>query len=112
MNLGLHILHVVARVALRVQKPLRAKQTVDEIGRHFRVFENLTEAQRAATDLDRWGTCLSRALTVAARLPGAEVVIGVDPAAASPLYAHAWVELAGAPLRRDDPGGAEIVRLP
>jgi len=51
---------------------------------------------------------LSRALTVSARLPNTEVVIGVGPPHA--LSAHAWVEVDGSPLY-DDARGQEIVRL-
>ncbi len=111
MSLRLHALHAVARVALRLRPPLRAKAIVDRVGRHFVPFRDVSEAKDAASLLDGHGTCLSRALTVAARLPDAEVVIGVDPQAAEPLYAHAWVEIGGDPLRKEDPGGREIVRL-
>jgi hypothetical protein len=44
------------------------------------------------------GTCLSRALTIASRLPGAEVAFGFDPARAPNFRPHAWVVLEGAPL--------------
>jgi hypothetical protein len=46
-----------------------------------------------ARALDRRGSCLSRSLAIAARLPGSTVVIGVDPRRSARLSAHAWVEL-------------------
>jgi len=53
---------------------------------------------------------LSRSLTIAARTPGAEVVIavrGLEPR----LSAHAWVEVGGTALRAADVEGKEIGRL-
>jgi hypothetical protein len=44
------------------------------------------------------GTCLSRALTIAARLPGAEVAFGFDPARAPNFRPHAWVVVGGEAL--------------
>ena len=109
-----HALHVVARVALRVATPLRAKRIVDLAAlatRRFMPLGNADSARVVASALDGHGTCLSRALTVAALLPGAEVVIGVDPRVRRPLYAHAWVEHGGRALRGADVSGAEIARL-
>jgi hypothetical protein len=70
---------------------------------------SVDDARVAANSLDRQGTCLSRALAVAARLEGGEVVIGVDARGA--VMAHAWVEVEGRPLRAEDPRGGEIARL-
>lgn len=109
--LTLRLLHVVARLALRLRSPIRAKRLIDGAGRLMSPFETPAEARRAADSLEGQGTCLSRALTVAARLPDSEVVIGVDPSTGSSLYAHAWVEFGGCPLRQNDPGGQEIARL-
>jgi hypothetical protein len=47
---------------------------------------------RVAQQLGGRGTCLSQALTIAARLPGAQVVIGSDGSSAGVFGAHAWVE--------------------
>lgn len=58
------------------------------------------------------GTCLSRSLAIAARMPDAEVVIGVAPGGASPLFAHAWVEMNGTPLDPTEVAGSVIARLP
>lgn len=109
MRPGLQILHGIAWIAIRIQKPLGAKRTVDFVGQWMPRFKTVAEAKDAANSLDRQGTCLSRALTVAARLEGAEVVIGVD--ARGPVVAHAWVEVEGRPLRPEDPSGGEIARL-
>jgi hypothetical protein len=60
---------------------------------------------------------LSRALTVAARLPDAEVVIAVRPGESHEgtkvegVGAHAWVELERVPLDATDALGQEIARL-
>lgn len=109
--LTLRLLHVVARIALRMRSPILAKRIIDGAGRLMPPFDTAAEARRAADALEGGGTCLSRALTVAARLRDSEVVIGVHPGMSSPLYAHAWVEFGGSPLRADDPGGREIARL-
>jgi hypothetical protein len=55
-------------------------------------FERIDEARAAAHALARTGSCLSRSLAVASRLPGAEVVIGADPRWSAKFTAHAWVE--------------------
>ncbi|WP_394848339.1 lasso peptide biosynthesis protein [Pendulispora brunnea] len=74
---------------------------------------SLSEARDAAAALDGAGTCLSRALTIAACLPCSEVVIGVDPngKTALPIFAHAWVEVSTVPIRPTDVQGLEIARL-
>jgi hypothetical protein len=68
-----------------------------------------------ASSLDAHGTCLSRSLTLAARLRDAEVVIGVAGSSlhgrGSSFAAHAWVEMRGVPLRPDDAIPGEIVRI-
>lgn len=107
-----HFLHVVARAALRALPPLDAKRVVDAAAVPLGRYPSLDRARAAAGTLDGTGTCLSRALTVAARLDGARVVIGVEPGRQiSMLHAHAWVEIDGAPLRASDPRGEEIARL-
>jgi len=106
-----HVLELVARVALRVSPPRRAKATVDRAARWIGASCAPSDARRGATWLDRSGTCLSRALAVAACLPDSVVVIGVGPDRARGVAAHAWVELDGAPLRESDPDGEAIARL-
>ncbi len=114
---GWHALHAVTRVALRLERPLLAKRVVDGIGGRLRPIVDVAEARRAARVLEAHGTCLSRALTLAARVPAAEVVFGVEPpvagapAQASLLKAHAWVELAREPLLEKSSAHQEIARL-
>ncbi|WP_394837837.1 lasso peptide biosynthesis protein [Pendulispora rubella] len=107
------LLHGIARIAIRIAKPRGAKRITDVCGRLLPPFMSLDEACAAATSLDGTGTCLSRALTIAACLPASEVVIGVDPNAntALPLFAHAWVEVSTVPIRPTDAQGLEIARL-
>ena len=102
-----HALHAVAYASLRVLPPGRAHAFVVRVGSLLPQRRSVERARRAGKRL-RGGTCLSRALTVSARLPNTEVVIGVGPPHA--LSAHAWVEVDGSPLY-DDARGQEIVRL-
>jgi len=105
-------LHFVARAALRLFPPRRAREVVAQAARSLPALDSTDEARRLADALDASGTCLSRALTVSAVLPGSEVVIGVDPGdTRTLLLAHAWVEVGGTPLRASDPRGQEIARL-
>ena len=108
MSLADHALHALAYAALRVMPPLRAHAVVMRAGRLLPQRRS-REAVRRAADRLRRGSCLSRALTVAARAPGSDVIIGVKEPGA--FEAHAWVELEGQPLRPDDPRGEEIARL-
>jgi hypothetical protein len=111
-------LHWIARVALRVQPPLRAKATVDRIAGGLRPLRGVVEAHQAAQVLGAAGSCLSRAVAIASRLPGAHVVIGVDRWRSVRTRTHAWVEVAGAPIGpskvNESPGEnyQEIARLP
>jgi Transglutaminase-like superfamily len=86
-------LHWLARAALRLQGPAGAKRTVDRVGCWLPPYRTVADAQRDALALGASGSCLSRALAVASRTAGAEVVIGVNPRVAAKLYAHAWVEV-------------------
>jgi hypothetical protein len=103
-----HVLHAVAYVSIRLLPPQRAHAFVVRAGSFLPQRRSVDAVRRAAGRL-RSGTCLSRALTISARAPGSEVVIGVGRP--SELNAHAWVELDGVPLRPSDPRGAEIARL-
>jgi hypothetical protein len=104
-RLRLEVLHCVARIALRCTSPVGAKRLVDAIGRRLRPHEGIPKAQEALRRLAGRGTCLSQSLTVAARLDGADVVIGVDPRRSAQLAGHAWIEVNGVPL-----GDREVVR--
>jgi Transglutaminase-like superfamily len=88
-------LHGVSWLMLRVQPPRSALRNVGRIGGLARPFESIQEARAAAALLARRGTCLSRSVAIAARLPGSRVVIGVEPRWSGRLAAHAWVELEG-----------------
>lgn len=50
-------------------------------------------------------------MAIAARAPTADVVIGVEPRGSAPLFAHAWVEMNGAPIDPADVAGRVIARL-
>ena len=103
-----HLLHGLAFVALKALPPTAAYGIVVRAG-SFLPQRRSPEAIRHAAKRLRLGTCLSRAMTVSARAPGSEVVIGVQPPGA--FGAHAWVEVAGAPLWDTERHGAEIARL-
>ncbi len=104
------LLHLVARVAVRVSSPLRARQVVADLGGLFPPL-TLAEATQVAHRLEGAGTCLSRALTIAARLPGSQVVIGSDGPEAGSFWAHAWVERDGTVVSATPPSRVEITRL-
>jgi hypothetical protein len=105
------LLNVAAYVLLRFRKPLEVQAALARIGPILPQLHTRRQIQRASAALGRRGTCLSRALAVAARAPEAEVVIGVCPPGETPFRAHAWLELQGEPLDPSDPSGAEIARL-
>jgi hypothetical protein len=104
-------LHGVVRVLLRVLPFERAHSLAGRIGALFPVLLTREDARRSARSISRGGTCLSRSMTIAARAPSASVVIGVDPRVRAPLFAHAWVEMEGAPLDATEPAGSVIARL-
>jgi hypothetical protein len=111
---SLHALHGVARLAVRLLTPVRAKRLLDRLGGGLRAYRTPDELRAGAHVLDGHGTCLTRALTLAARAPGAEVVIAVDPRRSASLHAHAWVEFAGTTFGEDGAragGAGEIARL-
>lgn len=109
-----HFLHAVAWGLLRVLPPRSAFRWTARIGRVFPPIRSRATARQMAETLEAHGTCLSRAVTVASRIPDAEVVIGVDARslpARAPFTAHAWVDLNGTPLREEDARPGEIVRF-
>ncbi len=105
-----HLLHVFARVAVRAATPLRAMRMVELAGGLLPPLSPL-EALRVATELEGRGTCLSRSLAIAARLPFAEVVIGGSLAPGRPFAAHAWVEHEGEAISATHGHLHEIARL-
>src|SRR5438132_1700314 len=104
-----HFLHLAAKIAIHVWPPLEAKRRVDAIASLFPAVE-FDEAERMARRL-RGGSCLSRALVIASRLPGAEIVIGAKPPRGGSLEAHAWVEAAHGMRIGFDGTRTEIARL-
>jgi Transglutaminase-like superfamily len=106
MSLSTQLLHLYARVGIRVWPPLEAKRRVDSLGSWLPRWE-FGEAFAAAERL-RGGSCLSRALVLAARMRDADVVIGRR--AASPFQAHAWVESQGRSIGLNEPC-TELARL-
>ncbi len=109
----LHALNGIAWVALRFRTPREAKCLVAVAAKLLaRPLREEVSARKAADQLDPFGSCLSRAMAIAAVFPTAEVVIGVRPGASeTSLFAHAWVEWGGRPLRATDVVGSEIVRF-
>ncbi len=103
-------MHLIARLAVRSARPARASAIVAAAGR-FTPRLNEDTARDALHALDGRGTCLTRALAVAARLDGGQIAIGVRYASGSALRAHAWVVSNGVPLRAGDPDGDIIALL-
>lgn len=103
----LHALHGAAWLAVRVLSPSTAKRAVDAVARLVPSFSSEEEAREGERALGSIGSCLTRALTIAALLPGSEVIIGVDPSRAAKLHAHAWVEVNGRPLGDNQGDGVE-----
>jgi hypothetical protein len=109
-------LHVLARIALVIRPPLQAKAIVDWAARRAPPLRNISQAQEGVRILFPWGSCLSRAIAVAAALPEAEVVIGVDPWSSARLRAHAWLEIRSIEVDTNPTSEAgfppELARLP
>jgi hypothetical protein len=89
----LQALHWLARAALRLRSPLQAKALVDGVASRLRRLDGIDDARAAVRELFPAGSCLSRALAIAAALPRAHVVIGVYPPGPSGVPAHAWIEI-------------------
>ena len=105
------MVHTLARAALKLQSPLRMKRAMVLAGRFFGSID-LTQAVAELDELERAkkGTCLSRAMSVAVRLPGAEIVIGISKDG-NGLSAHAWIEVEGVPIRTEPVTTSAIGRL-
>jgi hypothetical protein len=106
-------LNVAARIMLRACRPLTAYRLLMWVGRALPPYRTGVEMNLAARRLRPRGTCLTRSLAIAARSPGAEIVLGVAPGTGGTrLLAHAWLEFGGEPLDASDPMGKEIARIP
>ena len=114
--LRLRALHLVARLALRLCPPLQAKALVDQVGPRLAKLHGPADARAAVKELFPAGTCLSRAVTIAATLRGADVVIGFDAWSGARGSAHAWLEIEGVrvdtSLNGDPQFPDELTRLP
>jgi hypothetical protein len=104
------VLLLTARVLLRACSPQMAHRIMRGLGRSLPPLTSRAEVQRAVQGLRGPGSCLSRALAIAARSEASEVVIGVEWIDEK-FHAHAWLEIDGAPLDPADPRGREIARL-
>lgn len=111
-----HFLHLVAILGLQTlgRTPFgvgRTLRLVRRVGRRLPTVDR--EQARTVAGKLRAGTCLTRAMTVSARWPGSEVVVGIraGKAVRDGFGAHAWVERDGVPLRPQDPEGAVIARF-
>jgi hypothetical protein len=106
--MGSHLVHGVAWFSTRIL-PLRAAMDVTRhLGRLLPPLE-VQEAPIVASRL-RGGTCLTRSIAIAARVPGTSVTIGGAKNAGS-FAAHAWVELEGKPLSGQTASKVVLVRL-
>jgi hypothetical protein len=109
-DLGTRALRIVASLALSLFPPLRAKRIVDFVARPLPPL-SCQAATCHAEALEGRGTCLARAMAIAARLPGADVVIAIASPETKGPFSHAWVEYRGRPLRDLDAKGVEIARI-
>lgn len=98
-----HFVHAVSCLAVRTLAPRVAKEIVSTLGARLRPL-TVVEGERMACRLVG-GTCLTRSIAVAARVPGARVVIGGRRGVE--FSAHAWVEVGT--TRLGDPGDNEKV---
>ena len=96
-----HAHHGAVWLTVKVAKLEHAK-AVARVGARFVPALDAEAARVFFDDLRPVGTCLSRSLTIASRLDGAEVAFGFDPARAPNFRPHAWVMLAGAELVAGD----------
>jgi hypothetical protein len=92
-----HAHHGAVWLAVKVAKLEHAK-LVARIGARVVPELDMHSARILFEELRPVGTCLSRSLAIASRLPGAEVAFGFDPARAPNFRPHAWVVVAGEAL--------------
>jgi hypothetical protein len=102
-----HGMHALARVAVAFARPTAAFRIVRRVGRWLPPL-TAAQAQHVAGTIEPSGSCLTRAVSISARLPGSEVVIGRSGPSNE---FHAWVEVGGRPLRSWDVTGPILARL-
>lgn len=102
---------LLARELLRTRSPLQVHEAVRRLGSYLPRLRSVAEARAAMRALSAHGTCLTRSLAIASRMPRADIAIGVVHDPTEPLRAHAWVEIDGTPIEPAEPVGAVIARL-
>jgi hypothetical protein len=108
MMVASHALHGVAWLTTRWLPVHVAMRVTREAGSLLRPLGK-DEATSVAKRL-RGGTCLTRSMAVAARVPRSNVVIGGSKEKGA-FGAHAWVELEGRPLSGQTASKVVMVRL-
>lgn len=107
------LVHLVARVLLRVASPLTTYAILRVLGAVLPQRRGRLAIRSASERLRRQGTCLSRALALSARSPDLDVVIGaLARSKRQTAVAHAWIELGGLPVDVSEVIGVEIARMP
>ena len=96
-----HLHHGAVWFTVKVAKLDHAK-AVARAGAALLPPLSMQSARVVFDDLGTVGTCLSRSLTLASRLPNAEVAFGFDPARAPNFRPHAWVVVDGSALVAHD----------
>jgi hypothetical protein len=104
------VLHAIAKLAVRAAPPLRARRWVASVARLLPPL-SIGEAMAVAQELGTTGSCLTQALTIAARLPRSAVVIGSDGPTETSFSAHAWVECDGTIISAAPPARVELARF-
>jgi hypothetical protein len=107
------LLHVLARALLRISSPLKTYELLCEVGSVLPQRKSYAAVRSAFLGLSRRGTCLSRAMAIAARAPNVEIVIGLLPrSGVESMLAHAWLEFEGVPVDCAEARGVELARIP
>ncbi len=114
-------LHLLTRVALHVMNPRDVLALVTHVARSL---TPLPPTASSVTLLGRRGSCLSRSITLAARIPGARVAVGVKKhgyravgatrfglRGRDAISAHAWVEVDGHALSQGEEFGKVIAYI-
>ena len=114
-------LHLLTRAALRVMSPSDAFTLVARVARPL---PPLAPSLESLSILGRRGSCLSRSITLASRMRGARVAVGVKKSGyravratsyglrgKDAISAHAWIEVDGRPIDELDQFGKVIAYL-
>ncbi len=106
---AMHGWHLVVAAAVFGMPLTRARHAIRWLAHRVPPID-IHEAKQWQRSLGWVGTCLTRSLAISARLPDSEVVIGVRRENKRVL-AHAWVEVGGGPLVRDDAAFETMARV-